>query len=50
MRVYSTRNNLQRMIDLVNSRVTVQPCSMDISGDVISLMKIINKKIHNIDH
>lgn len=38
------------MIDLVNCRVTVQPCSMDISGDGINLMKIINKKIHNIDH
>jgi len=40
------------MTDLVNSRVIMQPCSMDISGDGISLMKIINqtKKIHNIDH
>jgi len=31
------------MKDLVNSRVTVQPCSMDISDDGISLTKIINQ-------
>jgi hypothetical protein len=31
------------MTDLVNSRVTVEPCSMDMSGDGVTLKKIINQ-------